>query len=40
MTVLSVADLFGEAIRRNVTGSSVGSLFAYWPDSPAECGPA
>lgn len=40
MTVLSVADLFGEAIRRNVTGNSVGSLFAYWPDSPNECGPA
>ncbi|MBC7234704.1 MAG: ribose-phosphate pyrophosphokinase [Chloroflexi bacterium] len=32
MTVLSVAPIFGEAIRRNVLGQSVGSLFAYWPD--------
>jgi ribose-phosphate pyrophosphokinase len=33
LTILSVAPIFGEAIRRNVTGQSVGSLFAYWPDS-------
>ncbi len=32
MTILSVASIFGEAIRRNVMGQSVGSLFAYWPD--------
>ncbi len=32
MTVLSVAPIFGEAIRRNVLGQSVGSLFAFWPD--------
>lgn len=32
MTVLSAAPIFGEAIRRNVTGQSVGALFAYWPD--------
>jgi len=35
--VLSVAPLFGEAIRRNVMGQSVGSLFAFWPDE--ECYP-
>jgi ribose-phosphate pyrophosphokinase len=33
MTILSVAPIFGEAIRRNITGQSVGSLFAYWPDA-------
>ena len=33
MTVLSVAPIFGEAIRRNILGQSVGQLFAYWPDS-------
>jgi len=32
MTVLSVAPIFGEAIRRNIMGKSVGSLFAYWPE--------
>ena len=32
MTILSVAPIFGEAIRRNVMGRSVGSLFAFWPD--------
>ena len=32
MTILSVAPIFGEAIRRNTMGQSVGSLFAYWPD--------
>ncbi|MBM3190013.1 MAG: ribose-phosphate pyrophosphokinase [Chloroflexi bacterium] len=34
MTILSVAPIFGEAIRRNILGQSVGSLFAYWPDQP------
>lgn len=32
MTILSVAPIFGEAIRRNIMGQSVGSLFAYWPE--------
>jgi len=32
MTVLSVASVFGEAIRRNIMGKSVGSLFAFWPE--------
>ncbi len=32
LTVLSVGRIFGEAIRRNVMGNSVGSLFAFWPD--------
>lgn len=32
MTILSVAPIFGEAIRRNIAGQSVGSLFAFWPD--------
>jgi len=32
LTVLSVASIFAEAIRRNTLGQSVGSLFAYWPD--------
>jgi ribose-phosphate pyrophosphokinase len=32
MTVLSVAPIFGEALRRNILGQSVGSLFAYWPE--------
>jgi ribose-phosphate pyrophosphokinase len=32
MTVLSVAPIFGEAIRRNVMGLSVGALFDFWPD--------
>ena len=32
MTVLSVASIFGEAIRRNILGHSVGQLFAFWPD--------
>jgi ribose-phosphate pyrophosphokinase len=32
MTVLSVASIFGEAIQRNITGQSVGPLFAFWPD--------
>jgi ribose-phosphate pyrophosphokinase len=33
MTVLSVAPIFGEAIRRNMMGQSVGSLFAFWPET-------
>jgi len=32
MVVLSVAPIFGEAIRRNLMGQSVGALFAFWPD--------
>ncbi|MHB0859167.1 MAG: ribose-phosphate diphosphokinase [Anaerolineae bacterium] len=39
MTVLSVASIFGEALRRNILGESVGSLFAFWPDQD-ECPPA
>lgn len=31
LTVLSVARLFGEVIRRNVRGESVGALFEFWP---------
>jgi len=38
MTVLSVAPILGEAIRRNIMGESVGSLFAYWPDEDWTCG--
>lgn len=30
LIVLSVADIFGEVIRRNVMGESVGALFEYW----------
>lgn len=30
LTVLSVGDIFGEVIRRNVVGESVGALFEYW----------
>ena len=33
MTILSVGSIFGEAIRRNLLGESVGSLFAFWPDA-------
>ncbi len=36
MTVLSVASIFGEAMRRNIRGQSVGKLFAFWPDREAE----
>ena len=36
MTILSVAPTFGEAIWRNISGHSVGSLFAYWPEGE-EC---
>ena len=32
MTVLSVASIFGEAIRCNIMGRSVGKLFAFWLD--------
>lgn len=38
MTILSVAPIFGEAIRRNIAGQSVGSLFAYWPDAEQPTG--
>lgn len=30
LTVLSVGHIFGEVIRRNVVGESVGALFEYW----------
>ena len=30
LRVLSVGDIFGEVIRRNVVGESVGALFEYW----------
>lgn len=30
LTVLSVGEIFGEVIRRNVVGESVGALFEYW----------
>ncbi len=33
MKILSVAPIFGEAIRRNILGQSVGALFAFWPDA-------
>jgi len=36
MTILSVAPIFGEAIRRNIQGESVGSLFAFWPENECE----
>jgi len=39
MTILSVAPIFGEAIRRNLMGQSVGALFAFWPD-PEEWRPS
>jgi ribose-phosphate pyrophosphokinase len=31
LTVLSVGHIFGEVIRRNVKGESVGQLFEFWP---------
>jgi ribose-phosphate pyrophosphokinase len=34
MTILSVGPIFGEAIRCNYLGHSVGQLFAFWPDTP------
>jgi ribose-phosphate pyrophosphokinase len=30
LRILSVGDIFGEVIRRNVLGESVGALFEYW----------
>lgn len=33
LTVLSVAQIFGEVIRRNVRGESVGQLFEFWQGS-------
>ena len=30
LTTLSVGHIFGEVIRRNVVGESVGALFEYW----------
>jgi ribose-phosphate pyrophosphokinase len=39
MVVLSVASIFGEAIRCNILGRSVGKLFAFWLDeAPARDG--
>lgn len=41
MTVLSVAPIFGEAIRCNILGRSVGKLFAFWLDEQQNAhGPA
>ena len=34
LRVLEVGHIFGEVIRRNVQGESVGSLFEFWPVSP------
>lgn len=34
MTVLSVASIFGDAIRCNTLGRSVGKLFAFWLEEP------
>jgi ribose-phosphate pyrophosphokinase len=36
LRVLSVAPLFGEAIRRNYLGQSIGDLFAFWSEFKAE----
>ncbi len=36
LTVLSVAPLFGEAIRRNYLGQSISDLFAFWEEFNAE----
>ncbi len=36
LRVLSVAHIFGEVIRRNVLGKSVGALFEFWPASDRE----
>ncbi len=36
LTVLSVAPLFGEAIRRNYLGLSISDLFAFWEEFQAE----
>jgi ribose-phosphate pyrophosphokinase len=32
LVILSVAPIFGEAIRRNIIHESIGKLFAYWED--------
>jgi ribose-phosphate pyrophosphokinase len=32
LTILSVAPVFGDAIRLNYTGQSIGELFAYWQE--------
>jgi len=41
VTVLSVASIFGEAIRCNILGRSVGKLFAFWLDEQQNAqGPA
>ncbi len=34
--VLSVAPLFGEAIRRNYLGESIGDLFSFWKEFQTE----
>ncbi len=34
--ILSVAPLFGEAIRRNYSGESIGDLFAFWKEFQTE----
>lgn len=34
LTVLSVAEVFGEAIRKNYLHESIGSLFTFWDQSP------
>ncbi|MGQ9684323.1 MAG: ribose-phosphate diphosphokinase [Anaerolineae bacterium] len=39
MRILSVADVFAEAIRCNAIGRSVGQLFAFWPDEDEETAP-
>lgn len=36
LTVLSVGPIFGEVIRRNVCGESVGTLFEFWPTHKAQ----
>lgn len=36
LTVLSVADIFGAVIRRNVLGGSIGDLFAFWRASSGQ----
>jgi phosphoribosylpyrophosphate synthetase len=32
MKILSVAPVFGEAIRRNYLGQSIGDLFSFWQE--------
>jgi ribose-phosphate pyrophosphokinase len=36
LTVLSVAPLFGEAIKRNYLRQSIGDLFSFWQDFKSE----